>query len=131
RTSSASTAGAIASQMLAVATAAVAAHPIEENASVKVASRDDTCRRRNWLRLAWLRNQNCTAVEAAAAIAIPAVAIRACHGDATAIAATKGAKMRMTAPSTASILALRMKCRGTGAVATRSGASSPEIASHA
>src|ERR1700758_3038297 len=101
----------MASQRLAVATAEVAAHPIEENASAKVASRDDTCRRRNWLRLAWLRNQNCTAVEAAAAMPIPAAATRACHGDAIAIATTRGAKMSATAPSTASILAPSTKRR--------------------
>src|SRR5207237_5919974 len=40
------------------ASAAVAAHPIEEKASAKVASRDEVWRRRNWLRLACTRNQS-------------------------------------------------------------------------
>ena len=35
--------------------AVVAAHPIDEKASAKVASRDEVCRRRNWLRRAWTR----------------------------------------------------------------------------
>ena len=48
-----------------------------------------------------------------------------------AITATNGAKIIAMAPSTASIFARRMKRDGTGAVATSSGASSPEIASHA
>ena len=55
-------AGAMASQRLMAATAAVAAQPIEENASAKVATRDETWRRRNWLRLAWVRNQSWIAV---------------------------------------------------------------------
>src|SRR3954462_3857755 len=37
--------------------AARAAQPIEENASAKVASRDEVWRRRNWLRRACTRNQ--------------------------------------------------------------------------
>jgi hypothetical protein len=41
-TNSASTPGAMASQRLAAATAAVAAQPIDENASAKVATRDET-----------------------------------------------------------------------------------------
>ena len=37
---------------IASTSAPVAAHPIEEKASAKVASRDEVWRRRNWLRLA-------------------------------------------------------------------------------
>ena len=40
------------------ARAAVAAQPIDENASANVASRYEVWRRRNWLRLAWTRNQS-------------------------------------------------------------------------
>lgn len=40
------------------AKAPVAAQPIEENASAKVARREEVWRRRNWLRLACVRNQN-------------------------------------------------------------------------
>ena len=73
-TKSAIRAGAMLSQMLMAATAAAPAQPIDEKASAKVASRDETWRRRNWLRLAWLRNQNWTAVAAADAATIPAPA---------------------------------------------------------
>ena len=64
-------AGPIASQMSTAATAAVAAQPIDENASAKVASRDDICRRRKWLRFACERNQSWMAVEATAAMRTP------------------------------------------------------------
>ena len=37
---------------MASASPAVAAHPIDENASANVANRDEVWRRRNWLRLA-------------------------------------------------------------------------------
>ena len=40
------------------ASAPVAAHPIEQNASANVATRDEVWRRRNWLRLACTRNQS-------------------------------------------------------------------------
>ena len=43
---------------MVTASAAVAAQPIEQKASAKVASRDDVWRRRNWLRLACTRNQS-------------------------------------------------------------------------
>ena len=42
----------------ALAKAAVAAQVMDENASANVATRDDTWRRRNRLRLAWARNQS-------------------------------------------------------------------------
>src|SRR5580658_2585910 len=64
-------AGAMASQRLTAATAAVAAQPIEENASANVAIREETWRRRNWLRLAWVRNQSWIAVAQVAAITMP------------------------------------------------------------
>src|SRR5208282_1870981 len=47
RTMSAINAGAMASHRLAAATAAAAAQPIDEKASVKVATREETWRRRN------------------------------------------------------------------------------------
>src|SRR4029077_2308483 len=49
-TRNAISAGAMASTRLTDATAAVAAQPIDEKASVNVATREDTWRRRNWLR---------------------------------------------------------------------------------
>src|SRR5262245_50837944 len=61
-----------ASHMPTVASAAVAAQAIDEKASAKVATRDDVWRRRKWLRFAWVRNQNCTAVAEPVAAAIPA-----------------------------------------------------------
>jgi hypothetical protein len=51
------------------ASAAVAAHPIDENALAKVASRDEVWRRRNWLRRACIRNHSWIAVADAAAMA--------------------------------------------------------------
>ncbi len=50
--------GAMASHRLTAATPAVAAQLIDENASANVATREETWRRRNWLRLAWVRNHN-------------------------------------------------------------------------
>jgi len=41
---------------IVTASAAVAAHPIEQKASANVASREEVWRRRNWLRLACTRN---------------------------------------------------------------------------
>src|SRR5580704_17949552 len=130
-TKNAISAGAMASTRLTDATAAVAAQPIEEKASVKVATREDTWRRRNWLRLAWLRNQSWIAVAAVVAMMMPPLATSACQGDKMARTATNGANTKAMTPSTASTLARRIKLAGTGAVATRSGASSPEIASQA
>jgi hypothetical protein len=51
-------AGITAIQVPAAASAAAPAQAIEEKASAKVATRDDVCRRRNWLRLAWARKQS-------------------------------------------------------------------------
>src|SRR6202166_2133397 len=45
---------------IASASAAVPAHPIEEKASAKVASREDVRRRQNWLARALPRNQRFT-----------------------------------------------------------------------
>src|SRR5579863_1640193 len=70
-TRNAISAGAMASTRLTDATAAVAAQPIDEKASVNVATREDTWRRRNWLRLAWLRNQSWIAVAAVVAMTMP------------------------------------------------------------
>ena len=55
----------------ASASTAVAAHPIDENASANVASRDDVWRRRNWLRRACTRNQSWIAVADAEATMTP------------------------------------------------------------
>src|ERR1700722_5711731 len=130
-TKNAISAGAMASTRLADATAAVAAQPIDEKASVKVATREETWRRRNWLRLAWLRNQSWIAVAAVVAMTIPPLAASACQGERIARTATIGANTTAMTLSTALTLARRIKLAGAGAVATRSGASSPEIASQA
>lgn len=50
------TAGAMASHDWLAATAVAIAQDTEENASAKVARRDDVWRRRKYRRLAWLRN---------------------------------------------------------------------------
>src|SRR6202166_1810926 len=116
---------------IASASAAVPAHPIEEKASAKVASREDVWRRRNWLRRACTRNQSCIAVADAEAIATPSTVMAACGSEANANATISGANSTPIAINTTSILA-RVTCvDGSGAVVTRSAASSPEIVSHA
>src|SRR5207248_6673818 len=87
------------------ASAAVAAQPIEEKASAKVASRDEVWRRRNWLRRAWTRNQSWIAVAEAALMMIAAAVIAAWNSEAKTSAATSGLKMTAIAISTTSILA--------------------------
>src|SRR6266702_5318551 len=62
--------------------AAVAAQPIEEKASAKVASRDEVWRRRNWLRRAWTRNQSWIAVAEAALMMTAPALIAAWYGEA-------------------------------------------------
>ena len=52
-----SSAGSTAAQPAISAAAPVATHPVDDNASAKVATRDEVCRRRNRLRRAWVRNQ--------------------------------------------------------------------------
>ena len=113
------------------ASAAVAAHPIEEKASAKVASRDEVWRRRNWLRLACTRNQSWIDVAHVAPMMTPTAVTAACGGEATPSARTSGAKIMPIAISTTSILARIMRAGGSGAVATRSAASSPEIVNQA
>ena len=113
------------------ASAAVAAQAIEENASAKVASRDEVWRRRNWLRRACTRNQSWIAVADAAATMTHEAVTAACSGEAKISAAISGAKMTPIVISTTSILARITRAGGNGAVATRSAASSPDIVSHA
>src|SRR5882724_7483108 len=84
---------------------AVAAHPIEEKASAKVASRDEVWRRRNWLRRACTRNQSWIAVADAEATMTPTAVTAACSGEANSSAVTSGAKITLIAISTTSILA--------------------------
>src|SRR5882724_9140832 len=128
---SVSTPGITASQLPAAATAPVAAQPMEDKASAKVAMRDEVWRRRKWLRLAWVRNQSWMAVAETVAARMPTAETRAPKGAATARAATKGAKTRAIPPITASIFARSTWRAETGADAMRSGASSPEMASQA
>src|SRR5260370_27705538 len=66
-----------ASQVPAAASAAVAAQVIDEMASANVAMRDEICRRRKWLRLAWVRNQSWIWVAEAEATTMPVAATRA------------------------------------------------------
>src|SRR6186713_3466541 len=111
----------------ASASTAVAAQPIEEKASVKVAIRDEVWRRRNWLRLACTRNQCWIAVADIVAMITPAAVTAAWGGEAKARAATSGAKIAAIVTSTTSILACVTREGGIGADATRSAASSPQI----
>lgn len=119
----------IAAQDAEAANAVVAAQAIEENASANVARRDDVCLRRNWLRRdteAKLdrsrrrsRRQN------------PESANNAAKTASSVSTATIGANTNAIMPITASTLAQRIRREVIGAVATRSGASSPEIDSRA
>src|SRR5215211_4530076 len=94
-----------ASQVPDAARPAVAAQPIDENASENVASRDDVCRRRKWLRLACARNQSWIAVAAPAATMMPATVAAAFRKDTAANTMMSGANTIPTAPITASTLA--------------------------
>src|SRR3954449_3915619 len=94
-----------ASQCPAAARPKVPAQEIEENASAKVATRDEVWRRRKCLRLAWVRNQSWISVAEAAEIAMPPAATSASCGEANAMAMTKGANTIATLPVTASIFA--------------------------
>src|SRR5438874_3691565 len=115
----------------ASASAPVAAHPIEEKASANVASRDEVWRRRNWLRRACTRNHSWIAVAEAAATMTPSAVTTACGSKANSSANISGANIRPIAISTTSILVRIMRDGDSGALVTRSAASSPEIVSHA
>jgi len=62
---------------------------------------------------------------------MPSAETNAAKGASHASTATIGANTSAIAPITASIFAHNMRAGGIGAVATRSGASSPEIVSQA
>src|SRR5271167_4065908 len=89
---------------IASTSAAVAAQPIDEKASAKVAIRDEVWRRRNWLRRACTRNQSWIAVAQIVAIATPTAVTTACNGEANASVAISGAKTMPIAINTTSIL---------------------------
>src|SRR3954462_5674949 len=89
----------------ASASAAVAAQPMDEKASAKVAMREEVWRRRNWLRLACTRNQSWIAVADIVATVTPSAVSAACIGDAKASAASSGSKVAVIVISTTSILA--------------------------
>src|SRR6188768_3669467 len=114
---------------IVTASAAVAAQPIEQNASANVASRDEVWRRRNWLRLAWTRNQSWMAAAEMVATMTPSAVTAACVIEAKASAAISGANTAAITISTTSTLARVTRDGGSGAVATRSAASSPDIVS--
>ena len=78
---------------IVTASAAVAAQPIEQKASAKVASRDEVWRRRNWLRLACTRNQSWIAAAETVAMMTPSAVTAACVTEAKASAAISGAKI--------------------------------------
>ena len=61
----------IAANGIASSSADVAAQPIEQKASAKVARRDEVWRRRNWLRLACTRNQSWIAAAETVAMMTP------------------------------------------------------------
>src|SRR4051812_4760103 len=115
----------------ASAIAAVAAQPIEENASANVAMRDEVWRRRKWLRLACTRNQSWIAAADTVAMMTKMAVTAACTGEAIANAAINGAKTAVMAIITPSTLARITLDGGIGADAIRSAASSPEIVSQA
>src|SRR5262245_30790228 len=124
-------AGPIACHEPAAATADVAAQAMDEKASAKVAIREDVCRRRKWLRRACMRKQSWIVVAAAAAARMLSPHTFAANRSSNAMNATSGAKISATMPITASILARKIRLVAIGAVETRSGASSPEMVSHA
>src|SRR3954468_4923337 len=97
--------------------AALAAQPIDENASAKVASRDEVWRRRNWLRRAWIRNQSWMAVDETGATSTAAAVTTACDGAIQPSASTSGAKITAIVISTTSILARTTRVAESGAVA--------------
>ncbi len=120
-----------AAQLPNAARAPVAAQPTEQSASANVATREEVWRRRNWLRLAWLRNQSWIMVADPAPISVKIAAIMAANGDSSARQTVSGPKTKTTTANTASTYA-RVTCLGRiGAEAMRSGASSPEMASQA
>src|SRR5436853_6727987 len=94
------------------ASAAVAAHPIEEKASANVATRDEVWRRRNWLRLACTRNQSWIVAADAVAMITNSAVMAACAGEANARAATSGAKIAPIVISTTSSLARMIRDGG-------------------
>src|ERR1700760_4307868 len=97
--------------------AAVAAQPIDEKASAKVASRDEVWRRRNWLRRACTRDQSWIAVAEAAETSTAIKVTVACTGARKISPSTSGVKIAPITSSTTSILA-RMTADGdNGAVA--------------
>jgi hypothetical protein len=120
-----------ASQVLAGANAPAAAQLKDESASANVAISDEFCRRRNWLRSAWPRNQNWIEVAEAAAATTPSAVMRAEIGARNASAMMNGPKMIASTAITALILARTAQVFVTGAEAMRFGAYSPEIASQA
>ena len=61
-----------------IASAAVAAQPIEQKASANVATRDEVWRRRNWLRLACTRNQSWIAAADTVAMMTNSAVMAAC-----------------------------------------------------
>src|SRR5690606_32976418 len=63
------------------ASAAVPAQAIDENASAKVASRDEVCRRRKRLRFACTLNQSWMKVAAVAAARMPSAATSAWNAE--------------------------------------------------
>src|SRR5260370_4336737 len=71
---------------IASISADVAAHPIEEKASAKVATREEVWRRRNWLRFACTRNQSWIAAADTVATSTPTAVTTARQADAKASA---------------------------------------------
>src|SRR5436190_13939045 len=95
----------IASQGLSSAAAPAPDQVIDENASAKVAMREETWRRRNRVRLTCARNQNWIRLADAAAVAMPTKATAAMTGSTKASTATAGPKTSASTPATASAFA--------------------------
>src|SRR5438477_7619614 len=116
-------AAASASAGISSASVAVAAHPIDAKASANVARRDEVWRRRNWLRLACTRNQNCIAVADAAASKLATAVVAPSSGHASIKGAISGTNSMPTTIRTTSTLARITLQTGKGTVATNSEAS--------
>src|SRR5262249_19756487 len=109
RMANAIAAGPSAVQLPEAANAVVAAQAIDENASAKVARRDEVCRRRNWLRRACTRKQSWISVAAAGAVNMPRPQTNPAKTAWSTNTATIGANISAITPMTASTLAHRTR----------------------
>lgn len=104
---------------------------MEERASTTVEARDEVCRRRKLLRFVCTLKHNWIVVTSTTEGAMLTTAIRPAVGDSIMVSMTSGDTVTAIPMSTASIIVPITLAGWIGAVATSSGASSPDIASHA